>query len=195
MRVSECKIIGIDEVGRGCLAGPLLVVAARQKSKLPKDIKDSKKLTRGQRETIYQLLTASCQFGEGWVTPAEINRLGLTGATRLGVKRALKALSAGADNEILIDGHINYCPSHYKSVKTIIGGDDLIPIISAASIYAKVRRDAYMKNASRKYAGYGFDKHVGYGTKLHLAAIAELGVLDSFHRLNYAPIKEVLAGL
>jgi ribonuclease HII len=186
-------MIGVDEVGRGCLAGPLLVVAAEVLSELPSGLDDSKKLSKAKREELYGVLISTCRFGEGWVDAKDINRLGLTGATRLGVRRALASLQAAADAQILIDGHINYCPRKFNQVQTIVGGDSLIPLISAASIYAKVTRDRYMEKISRKYSGYGFERHVGYGTKAHLAALKLLGPIANFHRINYAPLKEFAA--
>ena len=185
-------MIGIDEVGRGCLAGPMLVVAARQKSELPAGVKDSKKLSKVQRQKLLNLLCICCNFGEGWVSAQEIDRLGLTKATRLGVNRALKTLGAEVDEQILMDGHINYCPRKFINVQTIIGGDDLVSIISAASIYAKVNRDKYMEKISQKYSDYGFERHVGYGTKAHLAALDSFGPIEGFHRMNYAPLKDRL---
>src|SRR6185503_10833036 len=99
-------MIGIDEVGRGCLAGPLLVVAARAVGELPEGLADSKVLTRAKREELYEALIACCQFGEGWVKASEIDRLGLTAATKLGVKRALRQLGATNTDELAIDGNI-----------------------------------------------------------------------------------------
>src|SRR3989338_9808700 len=107
-------MVGIDEVGRGCLAGPLLVVAARQIGALPDGLADSKLLTRTQRESIFELLASNFQFGEGWVKPVEIDSRGLTGAMRLGVKRALKQLNVRKSEEIIMDGPFNYFSKNYK---------------------------------------------------------------------------------
>jgi ribonuclease HII len=184
-------IIGVDEVGRGCLAGPLLVVAARQLKPLPKTVVDSKKLTRPSRQKVFKQLLNRCQFGEGWVSVAEIENYGLTKATRLGVKRALTALAAREEEPIIIDGHINYAPAKYKNAIAIIGADDIIKIVSAASIFAKVKRDSYMIKQATLYQGYGFDNHVGYGTKTHLEAIRTIGLIDGFHRQTFAPVKNL----
>jgi ribonuclease HII len=100
-------MIGIDEVGRGCLAGPLLVVAARANKQLPKGVTDSKLLSRIQRENLYKELIRCCEFGEGWVKASEIDRLGLTAATKLGVKRALRELKSNNQDELIIDGNTN----------------------------------------------------------------------------------------
>ncbi|HET9850632.1 MAG TPA: ribonuclease HII [Candidatus Saccharimonadales bacterium] len=181
--------VGIDEVGRGCLAGPLLVVAARVNGALPLGIKDSKLLTRSQREAIYQLLITNCQFGEGWVKPAEIDRLGLTAATRLGVRRALKDLGVSKISTIIIDGNINYAPSSYKNVQVLIDADALVPIVSAASIYAKVIRDQHMRRLAAKYPHYGWSTNVGYGTDFHLRALSRLGPVKYLHRQSFAPLR------
>src|SRR5690349_3763707 len=101
-------IVGVDEVGRGCLAGPLLVVAARQQTELPDGVKDSKILSGTQREEILNMLSICCDFGEGWVKAAEIDRLGLANALRLGVRRALASLKVSAKEEIIMDGSVNY---------------------------------------------------------------------------------------
>lgn len=182
-------VIGIDEVGRGCWAGPLLVVAARSKADLPAGLTDSKALTAIRREALVELIVDSCDVGEGWVEPAEIDELGLTAAMRLGVERALLALEALPDDSIIMDGHINYCADQFVKVECVIKADALHPIVSAASIYAKVIRDAYMAKVAQDYPGYGFDRHVGYGTKAHQDALAAKGP-SVIHRMSYKPVKK-----
>lgn len=184
-------MIGVDEVGRGCLAGPMLVVAARQLQELPDSVTDSKALTRKQRENLYSMILKTCSFGEGWVAATEIDTLGLSQATRLGVKRALDALRALPEEELVIDGHINFAPPAYVSAKAIIGADAKVPIVSAASIYAKVTRDRFMFGLAKDYPKYGFEKHVGYGTVFHLAAIKQHGAIKQLHRLSFAPLKDM----
>jgi len=186
------EIIGIDEVGRGCLAGPLLVVAARPRRRLPKGLADSKQLSAKRRCELFQELILACDFGEGWVSVAEINKLGLSEAMRLGVKRGLDNLEASTEDSIIIDGHINYCPPKYSKVRAVIKADTHISIVSAASIYAKVTRDEYMRKISLDFPDYGFGEHVGYGTKRHLKAITDHGVLAELHRANFAPIKNLI---
>jgi ribonuclease HII len=183
------SIIGIDEVGRGCWAGPMLVVAAREVLALPAGLRDSKVLTKKRREELMLLIAEACQLGEGWVNPAEIDELGLTGATRLGVQRALSNLEAQTDEVIIMDGNINYCPADFINVSCVIDADALHPIVSAASIYAKVKRDAYMAERSLLYPGYQFEKHVGYGTAAHRAALMELGICE-LHRLSFKPLQQ-----
>lgn len=184
-------MIGIDEVGRGCWAGPLLVVAARKTSELPVGLKDSKLLSKKQREKLLVEITKSCTLGEGWVFPAEIDEIGLSGAMKLGVARALAALKATYDEEIIMDGNINYCDVVFTKAKAVIKADNLHPIVSAASIYAKVLRDNEMAEQARIYQGYGFESHVGYGTKSHLQAMQKLGICD-LHRKSYKPVYTLL---
>lgn len=181
-------VIGIDEVGRGCWAGPLLVVAARQKSTLPVGVADSKKLTKAHREALFQAIADSCDIGEGWVEPGEVDQHGLTAAMELAVARALEALGAGPDDDIIMDGNHNYCPPQYSRVTCVVKADAIHPIVSAASIYAKVLRDRYMAQAATSFPGYGFEKHVGYGTKVHSQALQTLGICE-LHRQSYKPVQ------
>jgi ribonuclease HII len=181
-------MIGVDEVGRGCLAGPLLVVAARATGNLPTGLKDSKLLSRNQRNKILNKLSICCEFGEGWVSPGEIDKLGLSKALKLGAQRALRQLVVGLEDEILLDGKFNYLPKKFKNTKAVVEGDNLIPIISAASIYAKVHRDRFMINLATKHPNYLFDKHVGYGTKAHMLALKSHGALKYIHRRSFVPI-------
>ncbi len=181
-------MVGIDEVGRGCLAGPLLVVAARQTAELPADVNDSKVLTREVREAMFEDLIAACQFGEGWVSSSEIDRRGLTGAMRLGVKRALRQLGADRQEEIIMDGPFNYLSRSFKKVQCLIDADALVPLVSAASIYAKVRRDRFMIALAQRHPKYGFDSHVGYATPAHYAALDKHGPLLRIHRRSFRPI-------
>lgn len=184
-------VIGIDEVGRGAWAGPLLVVAARQITTLPAGLVDSKKTTKSQRLLLKSQLDQACQFEEGWVTASEIDNLGLAVAMKLGVSRALEAIDADKLDEIIIDGHINYCPNDYVNSKWVIRADDTIPIVSAASIYAKVVRDQYMATLDSRLPLYEFINHVGYGTKKHIKAIERHGVTD-YHRMSYKPIRRLI---
>ena len=184
-------MIGIDEVGRGCWAGPLLIVAARCNSTLPVGLKDSKKLSAKKRELFYDLIDATCDVGMGWVSVPEIDHYGLTVAMRMGVERALASIGAQRDEEIIMDGIINYCADSFVNVKCVAKADDLYPIVSAASIYAKVSRDRYMAELKDGYEVYQFAKHVGYGTALHLAMLNMHGVSDQ-HRLSFAPVKRIV---
>ncbi|MBX4201389.1 ribonuclease HII, partial [Candidatus Saccharibacteria bacterium] len=124
-------MVGVDEVGRGCWAGSLLVVAARAKAVLPNELKDSKLMTAKQRKHILNKLSICCEFGEGWISPEEIDSFGLACALRLGVERALINLPATTDEVIIMDGKVNYVPRMYTNSKTLVGADKLVPIVSA----------------------------------------------------------------
>lgn len=182
--------VGIDEVGRGCWAGPLVAGAVALVEPLA-GLRDSKKLSKKQREALDVTVRSEAPgIGLGWVWPAEIDKHGLTWAVRTAMKRALAEIAVEYD-EIIIDGNINYFANDPKA-RAVIKADDSVPSVSAASIIAKVARDAYMAGLDGRYAGYGFDKHVGYGTAAHIAALKGLGVSD-VHRLSYKPIKAFLA--
>lgn len=183
-------MIGIDEVGRGAWAGPLLVVAAQQNSDITTVLDDSKKLSKKQRETLFETLQQYCNFGEGWVSPKEIDELGLTLAMRLGVKRALDDLKATNDEAIIMDGHINYCAPRYLNVVCEVKADANHPVVSAASIYAKVTRDNFMVELASVTEGYGFESNVGYGTAKHIDGIKQHGV-TKHHRKSYKPVREL----
>lgn len=184
-------IIGIDEVGRGCWAGPLVAAAVG----LPtdhsiKDLNDSKKLTAKKRLQLTKEIKNSTEtIGLGWVWPKEINTLGLTESVRLAMQRAVDGLNV-AGCKIIIDGNINYL-AHLENTSAIIKADGTLPEVSAASIVAKVARDLYMAEIALKYPQYGFDSHVGYGTQQHLRALERHGILP-IHRTNYRPIKVML---
>jgi ribonuclease HII len=182
-------MVGVDEVGRGCLAGPLLVVAARAAAELPDSLADSKILTRAQREEFLALLINVCQFGEGWVSSKEIDDRGLTAAMKLGVARALKQLQVDINEDVVMDGPFNYLPKKYANVLCLIDADALIPLVSAASIYAKVKRDNFMRQLQKQYPDYGFENHVGYGTPAHRLALKKFGSLPRVHRQSFRPLR------
>lgn len=181
-------MIGVDEVGRGCLAGPLLVVAAKAKTELPDGLRDSKLMSRKQRLEMLERLSNCCEFGEGWVKAIEIDKYGLAMALKLGVRRALVGLKARVEDEIIMDGKVNYIPKKFRKIRCIIDADLTFPIVSAASIYAKVRRDRYMMQLAKRHPRYGFDSHVGYATPEHLQALDKFGALKRIHRQFFEPI-------
>lgn len=183
--------VGVDEVGRGSWAGPLLVVAAAPIAKLPEGLKDSKLLTKNQRHALFEQIKTSCKLGEGWVQPEEIDAYGLTQAMRIGVSRALVMLGADVNDQIIMDGNINYCPQEFTRVEAIINADNIHPIVSAASIYAKVLRDQHMVRIAQLYPLYGFDKHVGYGTHLHQLMLRVHGPCR-IHRRSYKPVAKLI---
>ena len=151
-------------------------------------MRDSKLLSRKQREEILSMLSICCDFGEGWVKASEIDRLGLANALRLGVKRALSNLKVSVHEQIIMDGSVNYIPKKFRRAGCMIDGDALVPIISAASIHAKVARDRYMMMLAARHPGYLFENHVGYGTKAHMLALKKLGALKYVHRQSFLPV-------
>jgi len=184
----------MDEVGRGCWAGPLVAAAVLMPAGLAPEpgtkIADSKKLSKKQREIADLWIRRNAlAIGVGWVSPAEIDELGLTEGVRLAMSRALDEIKEDYD-ELIIDGNINYFANNPKA-QAIVKADSTVPTVSVASIVAKVARDNYMANLPAKYAGYSFAAHVGYGTAAHIAALKELGICD-IHRLSYKPIKAYL---
>lgn len=178
-------IVGVDEVGRGCWAGPLVVGAVILNDPID-GLKDSKKLTKLQREDLATLIKKTAHYsGLGWVWPAEIDELGLTGATSLAINRSLEKLELKYD-EIIIDGKFNFLPDSPKC-RAVVKADNTVPAVSAASIIAKVERDGYMRKIARNFPEYGFDSHVGYGTKMHIAMMRKHGPCE-LHRLSYKPV-------
>lgn len=129
------------------------------------------------------------------MSPSEIDGLGLAGGLRLGVSRALAALGATVDDEIVLDGKVNYAPASFLKVSCIIRADSAIPIVSAAGIYAKVRRDERMSRLKEQYPAYGFERHVGYGTHKHLSAIKLYGPIKNVHRMSFRPLQSLQAGV
>ena len=185
-------ILGIDEVGRGPWAGPLVVGAVVLGGEAIEGLTDSKKLSKKRREELDIIIREKAAgYGLGWVTADEIDTLGLAAALELACKRALQAVDTlgVAYHEIIIDGTINFLKDTSKGgyVTTMKKADLLVPSVSAASIIAKVARDNYMAEQDEVYEGYKFSSHVGYGTAVHRAAIDEYGVTP-LHRLSFAPL-------
>lgn len=179
-------IVGIDEVGRGCWAGPLVAAAVVLHRPIP-GLRDSKKLTKKERERLAVIITEKAlATGIGWVSPSELDEIGLTEAVRRAMQRALDQITCSYD-KIIIDGNYNYLIQTGKS-EVLIKADDLIPAVSAASIIAKVARDQYMTNLEGDYKKYQFERHVGYGTALHQQMLAEHGLSD-MHRRLFKPIQ------
>lgn len=180
-------IVGIDEAGRGCWAGPLVAAAVMLRRPVA-GLTDSKQLSRARRAELDGLIRVSAEVGVGVVSAKQVDQLGLTRATALAMSQAVSQLT-GYD-EVIIDGNYNYLPDH-PNVTVLPKADSLVPAVSAASIVAKVARDNYMLALSQKHPEYQFDSHVGYGTALHRRLIIEHGVCDE-HRLTYKPIKAIL---
>lgn len=193
-------IVGIDEVGRGPWAGPLVMGAVVLGCEI-EGLADSKVLSKKRREELdVEIRTRAQAVGLGWVSANEIDTLGLAAALQLACRRALEQVDAlgVAYHEIIIDGTINFLKDTGRGsyVTTLKKADSLIPSVSAASIVAKVARDRYMAEQDEVYPGYKFGSHVGYGTAVHRAAIELLGVTP-IHRLSFAPLQkyaEVVGG-
>ena len=186
-------ILGIDEVGRGPWAGPLVVGAVVLGDAAIEGLTDSKKLSAKRREQLDILIREQASgWGLGWVHAEELDKLGLAESLRVATIRAAEAVKAPY-HEIIIDGTINFLKETSKGayVTTLAKADLLIPSVSAASIIAKVARDTYMAEQAQQYPGYGFEKHVGYGTALHRSAIDSLGITP-LHRTSFAPIAKIV---
>jgi len=191
-------ICGVDEVGRGCLAGPVCAAAVildmKSLLKLPaKDlnlVRDSKKLSSNQRQTIIPKILAHAQAVQiEFSTPSEIDQLNILNGTFLAMRRAIHKLTL-RPSLVLVDGN-QKIPELELLQWPIVGGDAVTFSIAAASILAKDWRDQYMIQLEQKWPGYGFDKHVGYGTKQHLQALSQLGITQE-HRKSFAPVARIL---
>jgi len=193
-KVFRKYIIGVDEVGRGPIAGPVTVCAAmvphgfifgKGNKNRPND---SKKISEKKREEwfLYAKENKDISYAISSVSPAVIDKIGISRATILAVGRSIKKLSStwysDYQVEILLDGLL-HAPKQYKQ-KTIIKGDEKEPIISLASIIAKVTRDRYMTKLEKTYPGYGLESHKGYGTKKHYECIKKHGISD-IHRRSF----------
>ena len=180
-------IIGIDEVGRGPLAGPVVAAAVYIPRKFDTTgIKDSKKVSPKKREELFLRIMGECKVGIGTITPEEIDNLNILQATMLAMRLASEDLPFQFD-KALVDG--NRCPE-ILNCESIIKGDDKFVQISAASIIAKVTRDRIMLELAEKYPVYGFELHKGYGTKAHLKALEKHGPINGVHRFSFAPVKK-----
>lgn len=185
-------ILGIDEVGRGSWAGPLVVGAVVLGGIEIEGLTDSKKLTKKRREELDVVIRQKAKgFGLGWVSAEEIDEIGLSAALKLATIRAVEQIKVPY-HEIIIDGTVNFLAETNKGkyVQLMKKADLLIPSVSAASIVAKVARDNYMAKMSSEYRDYGFDKHVGYGTRIHSEALYKQGITP-LHRKSFAPIKKL----
>lgn len=183
-------LIGVDEVGRGCWAGPVVAGAVMFGRRTLPGIKDSKRLTREQREDLdRQIREVAIACGVGWATPAEVDQHGLTKAVSLAMQRAVAEITIPY-KEIVIDGNYNHLKDNPKA-RTMVKADGVLSCVGAASIIAKVARDNFMAKAAEEYPGYFFEKHVGYGTPAHQAALNELGVSE-LHRRRFKPIAQML---
>jgi len=194
---TSAVIVGVDEVGRGPLAGPVTAAAVffdRQKitSDLLTKIDDSKKIAQKKRATISKQIESIAIIGIGWASSGEIDQLNILEATMLAMQRAIFSLQKQIildPDYILIDG--NKVPRLDFPSKAIVRGDEKSLSIAAASIVAKSTRDAFMTSLSKLYPGYGWEKNAGYGTREHLAAIEREGI-TVHHRRSFKPIANYL---
>jgi ribonuclease HII len=192
----EGRVAGIDEAGRGPLAGPVYAAAAvidrtRVARKLLRMIDDSKKLTLEQREEAYEAMIESgvVQFAVGEASVEEIDRVNILQATYLAMRRAVQAL-AEQPEVVLVDGN-RVPPQLGCRAETIVGGDAHSYSIAAASIFAKVTRDRYMHALALTYPGYGWETNRGYGSQQHLEALSLLGP-TRHHRRSFAPVTRLV---
>ena len=192
-------IIGIDEAGRGPLAGPVAVgvvmIPVGFNKGFFKGIQDSKKLTASERELWFAQATEARKSGEldfsvSLISEKIIDRHGISYAIRLGIMRCLVALNISEDSQIFLDGGIK-APERFTHQLTVIKGDEKIPVISLASIMAKVTRDRKMVRLSKKFPKYGFQIHKGYGTLKHRKALQKYGPIEA-HRKSF--IKNLTKG-
>ena len=184
------KKAGVDEVGRGCLAGPVFAAAVILNNNIDiKDIKDSKKIPFKKRIFLSDYIKKNSIYAIGSASVEEIDKINILNASLLSMKRALEKLNC-KPSLAYIDGP--FAPENLKiNYKTIIKGDEKIKCISAASIIAKTSRDLFMINLSKKHPEYGWQKNFGYGTKEHLLSLKKYGITPH-HRKTFKPIHNIL---
>ncbi|TMH75873.1 MAG: ribonuclease HII [Betaproteobacteria bacterium] len=184
------RIAGVDEAGRGPLAGPVVAAAVVLDPNRPiEGLRDSKQLTPAQRRELATRIRADAlAFAVAQASVAEIDRLNILQASLLAMRRAIEALQPVVDL-VLVDG--NRVPPIAIASRAIVGGDAIEPAISAASILAKTHRDALMRALHRRYPEYGFARHFGYPTPQHLARLNALGPC-AVHRRSFAPVRALL---
>ncbi len=183
------RIAGVDEAGRGPLAGPVVAAAViLTPNNIPDGLNDSKKLSASKRDTLLEIIMLCADVGIGISEPEEIDRINILHATMVAMQRAVADLVHVPD-AILIDG--NRCPNFTIPVQAIVKGDGKSLSIAAASIIAKTVRDRLMIQADHRFPGYGHSGHKGYPTKAHRDALLKRGA-SPIHRRHYAPVRSVL---
>ena len=187
------RLAGLDEVGRGPLAGPVVAAAVILDPARPIDgLLDSKRLSESRREQLTELIQdQALAWAIGRAEVEEIDRINILQASLLAMQRAAQALDP-APLEALVDG--NRCPELACPSQAVVKGDDCVPAIMAASILAKVTRDREMVALDEKYPGYGLAKHKGYPTKAHIEALQHLGISD-IHRRSFGPVRRLLEAI
>jgi len=185
--VADRLVVGVDEAGRGPLAGPVVAAAVVLRPSKPIDgLDDSKKLSAKRRAALEELIWENAIVGVGQASVEEIDELNILHATMLAMTRAVDAMPPGFDL-VLVDG--NRLPKWPHNAEAVVGGDAIHPCISAASIIAKERRDRIMKAAAKDYPEYGWERNKGYGTKEHMAALKKYGPTP-MHRMSFAPVAQ-----
>ncbi|WP_176871068.1 ribonuclease HII [Parasphingopyxis algicola] len=184
-------VAGVDEAGRGPLAGPVVAAAVILCDDGIAGLDDSKRLSAGRRAELETQIRARCTVGVGMSEPDEIDRINILQATLAAMRRAVDALEVAPDH-ILVDG--NKLPDWHYSAEAVVGGDALHPCISAASIIAKEVRDRMMLAAAKNHPHYGWERNKGYPTRAHLDALREHGPC-SLHRRSFAPVAQSLLNL
>ena len=188
--MKEIITAGVDEVGRGCLAGPVVSAAVILKKGINLNLlKDSKKIKFNKRQKISEHIKNNSYYSIGIASVNEILNLNILQASLLSMKRAIERLTI-KPGLTLIDG--KFAPKGLKNCKTIINGDEKIKVISAASIIAKVYRDNFMIKLSKKFSNYAWDRNFGYCTKAHLEGLKKFGV-TSYHRKSFKPVHKILS--
>ena len=183
-------VAGVDEAGRGPLAGPVVAAAViLDPGAIPDGLNDSKKLSPARRESLFDAIVTAARVGIGEASPAEIDRHNILNATLIAMERAVAALPVVPDH-VLVDG--NRCPRWRLRSQAIVGGDARSLSIAAASIIAKVTRDRCMLGLAGGHPDYGWCRNKGYPTAEHLAAVARFGVTEH-HRRSFAPVQLQLA--
>ncbi|MEK6774000.1 MAG: ribonuclease HII [Bdellovibrionota bacterium] len=189
--IAPFPLIGVDEVGRGCLAGPVYAAAVVfLNDEILDQLADSKVLSEQRREELSEKIHLNHHVSLGFADVNEIDNINILKASLLAMRRAVEGLGI-ISGHILVDGNQKIPDLPHWPQTTVIKGDSLVPQISAASVVAKVYRDRLMKTFSEKYPGYGFEIHKGYGTEKHRRAIAGIGPCI-LHRRTFSGVKEFL---
>jgi len=190
-RDGHARVAGVDEVGRGPLAGPVVagaVVLPQSRARWVGQLRDSKMLTAAAREELASEIRARADWGIGVVSPHVIDQIGIVWATRLAMRRAVLSLTAPPD-ALIVDGReVVHCGIAQRAV---IDGDMLCISVAAASIVAKVARDALMRGYEATFPGYGFEENKGYATPEHRSALRTLGP-STLHRLSWTPVRATI---
>ncbi|MCB2047837.1 MAG: ribonuclease HII [Novosphingobium sp.] len=190
----EGLVIGVDEAGRGPLAGPVVAGAVVLCERLPQGLADSKKLSAKRREALKLAIKRDCRWAVGVAEVHEIDAINILNATMLAMTRAVAALCGGESvGQVLIDGNLTphgRCEQWRWPARAIVGGDGSEPCISAASIVAKEHRDRLMRELALEHPQYGWERNAGYGTRAHMEALRLHGPTPH-HRRSFAPVAQL----